>query len=179
MRPAGASTDRVGHLRDRPSACTTVGSGMACHDADSSGACSVRGTSVSTAWREAQTRSERVLSVPLVGMSRLGTTRGMHRMNRRLSSIARKDRASAYALNHARGMRRTPLLSDWFSSGEAAIFEGRTYPVPSATGFLTALYGSDFMTPPPPEQQRGHEYGSFWAEYGGESYGTSSHPVES
>ena len=37
------------------------------------------------------------------------------------------------------------------------IFEGRTVPIPeSAEAYMTRLYGSDYMTPPPPEKREKH-----------------------
>ena len=50
------------------------------------------------------------------------------------------------------------LKRRWIEGGDCRLpFEGEDYPAPAdPDAFLTAMFG-DYMTPPPPEEQRGHD----------------------
>ena len=114
------------------------------------------GTNLRKLWSSTGSSPLRAVGFLVVGASRLVPLRTLHRMNRRVSMCAKRDRGQSYVLNHPRWMRGTPLASEWFRTGGFAPFEGRSFPVPRWAPVLTSLYGSDFMTPPPEADRRGH-----------------------
>lgn len=61
-----------------------------------------------------------------------------------------------FIVGHPRGLRNV-IKRSWLSSLEYGIFEGDRYPIPGDhRAFLTALYGPDFLKPPPIEKRHSH-----------------------
>ena len=76
-----------------------------------------------------------------------------------------------FALNHVGATRGRPLQRRWFADDHVR-FVNDDYLAPKIPEYLAAIFGPDFLTPPPEELRVGHPMSSLWARLGEKSWGS-------
>lgn len=88
------------------------------------------------------------------------------RLRRRTDQVAAEYQDSSSLLRTQMMMTWNPTKeysAAWLRAGRTAKFEGVELPVPlESEKYLTALYGDDYMTPPPADQIEQHTFEAYW-----------------
>jgi lipopolysaccharide cholinephosphotransferase len=64
---------------------------------------------------------------------------------------------TGFVLNGGRQWRRTRIPRAWFADANTVRFAGSQYSAPDTDAYLSSMYGSDYMTPPPPQERTDHD----------------------
>lgn len=70
---------------------------------------------------------------------------------------------TGYTLNASRTSRRRPIPRAWFADRHPVTFVNREYRAPDPQAYLSAMYGADYLTPPPPESRVAHDVTAAYA----------------